>query len=382
MTTRLFQRIFILLALSFVISASSRAQGLGDLPPVKTVKPKTTTTTTTRAKPTPTPKTKATPKPTPKPTPTPPVSYKRDPATIPQISFNLATAGNLDPQTSGRITATGYYDEYKLTATNADLFTIQLQTSDPSLTVQIYDGSQAGQPIQKDPQSGEFKLTTPGNTLPADGEYRVRVLGTIPEEKASAVAYTLNIKRSGLTEEGYTARLQQIVTAFNSSGGKDADEAISRIEELIAIDPNKSKAYETLAAAYLYHRKDLAKAVNLMEKAIKLGGSAMFKVTHDSQWRRPEKKGDGIEFPDLRTSWLYIRPDQVTLIDTADPQRIYFSVGSRQIKEVNRVNQTPLIAIKPPGLRAKPYLIHPSTRNQAEAEVIVNMIKSYVLKQN
>ena len=384
MMTPLLRRIFFLLTFACVASIAAQAQGLGDLPPVKTPKPKIPTPTTPRPRITPTPKPKAIPKstPTPKLVPTSPVSYKRAPATLPQLSFNQPTAGNLDPKTSGRITATSFYDEYKLTATGADLFTIQLQTSNPSLAVQIYDNNQAGQPILKDPQSGDFKLNTPNSTLPGDGEYRVRVLGTIAEEKSPAIAYTLNIKRSGLTEEGYTARLQQIVTAYNSAGGKNAEETISKIEELIAADPNKAKGYETLAAAYLYNRNDQVKAVSFMETAIKLGGAAMFKVTHDSQGRRPEKKGDGFEFTELRTSWLYIRPDQITLIDTADSQRIYFSVGGKQLLEVSRIGQVPMITIKQSAPRSKPYLIRPVTKNQAESDIIVNLIKNYVLRKN
>jgi hypothetical protein len=382
MITRLFQRAFVLLVL-VLLPAVPHAQGLGELPPVKTSR-KPPAGPTPRPKTTPTPKPKTTPKPTPtpRPTPTPPVSYRREPAAVPPVSFNQATAGRLDPQTAGRISATSYYDEYRLMATTADLFTIQLETSDPSLAVQIFDQQQAGQPIQRDPQTNDFKLATPGSTLPADGEYRVRVLGTIADAKAPAISYTLNIRRSGLTEEGYMARLEQIVRAFNSSDVKNADEAITRIEELVAADPNRPKGYETLAVAHLYYRKDLTKAVSLMEKAIKLGGAAMFKVTHDSQWRRPEKKGDVIEFPDLRTSWLYIRPDQVTLIDTTDPQKIHFSLGGKQIKEINRVGPSPLINIRPQGRGLRPFLLHPITRNVAEAEIMVNMIKSYVLKQN
>ncbi len=381
MMTQLLRRIFILLTFALVISTAARAQGLGDLPPVRPVKPKPPAPVTTRPKTTPTPKPKATP--TPKPTPTPLVSYRRTPATIPPISFNLATAGNLDPQTSGRITATSFYDEYKLTATSADLFTIQLQTSDPSLTVQIYDNNQAGQPILRDPQSGEFKLKTPNSTLPTDGEYRVRVLGTIAGEKSPAIAYTLNLKRLGLTEEGYLTRLQQIVTAFNSAGGKNADETISKIEELIALDPARPKGYETLAAAYLYHRNDLTKAVSLMEKAISLGGAAMFKVTHDSQWRKHRKKpGDDFNWEDQRTSWLAISAGEVSLKKSENLNESYFSIGKALIKEVDRINPTPLVRIVLPGPRNRPYIFLPVSRSQQEAEVIVNLIKSHVTQRN
>jgi hypothetical protein len=40
---------------------------------------------------------------------------------------------NLDPSKSGQISAVSYYDEYKLKATDSDLFTIQLETTEPAL---------------------------------------------------------------------------------------------------------------------------------------------------------------------------------------------------------------------------------------------------------
>lgn len=377
MIARLFQLTFLALILVCLSAPVVMAQGLGELPTVTKKKSSASRKNPAATKPKSSSKTAPAAKPAP-----PPVNYLRDPVTIPPVSFNQAINGQLDPQTSGRITATNYYNEYKLTATTADLFTIQLETTDPSLNVQIYDSNQSGQPILKDPQTNEFKLSTPEGLLPADGDYHVRVLGTIAEEKAPAVSYTLHIKRSGLTEEGYETRLEQIVRAFNTPGGATPDETISRVEELIAIDPTRPKGYETLAVAYLYHRKDLARAVGLMEKAIKLGGAATFRVTHDSQWRKPERTGNGLDFPEPRTSWLSIRPDQATLVDIGNAERIYFSFGRRQIKDVDRVRSSPLITVRMQGRGAKQFLFRPVTRDVSEAEIIVNMIKSYVLKAN
>jgi hypothetical protein len=368
-----------LLASLLLFSLPVRAQESG-LPPLP--KPK--------AKPTPSPKTAATPKPkssanpksTAKESPLAPANLRREPARIPTITFNQVAEGNLDPKTSGRISQHSYYDEYALTATTADIFTIQLQTSAPQLAVQVFDRSQTGLPILKDPRTSEFRLDTAGGTLPADGEYRVRVLGAPIEAQSSPIAYTLKINRTGLTEAGYQARLQQIVTAFRSPGPKEVDEAITKLTELTQADPNRPPAYEMLGVLYLYHRNDVAKAVSSMEQSLKLGGSATFRVTHDSQWRRPvRKQGENFDWEEQRLSWLKIRPGQVTLIDVTDARRISFSLGSQQIKEIKLNAPSPIFTITPAGPRSKPYFFSAGTRLRAEAEVIINMINDYVRKK-
>jgi len=159
MKTQLLLRAVILLVLILFLHLIASAQGgSGNLPPLPKPSPKPTTK----------PKAAATPKPKtePKSTAAAPHNMVREPANIPPITFDQNAEGNLDPQTSGRISQSSYYDEYALTASSADLFTIQLQTANPTLAVQIFDQNRAGLPILKDPQTGEFRLAPPSSTLP------------------------------------------------------------------------------------------------------------------------------------------------------------------------------------------------------------------------
>ena len=63
---------------------------------------------------------------------------------------------NLDPQKSGQIKVGIYYDEFMLSATDADVFTIFLQSPNPALAVQVYEKEGKGLPTLRDPRSGEF----------------------------------------------------------------------------------------------------------------------------------------------------------------------------------------------------------------------------------
>lgn len=351
------------------------AQGSGDLPSTPKGKARPA-----RPKPTPPPKAVEPVKEAAKPA----VVTRREPASTPPIAFNQNASASLDPEKSGQISAGNYYDEYLLTATSGDIFTIQLQTADPSLSVQVFDQDRAGLPILKDPRTSEFRLGTPGGTLPGDGEYRVRVLGVIPDPKTGPVGYTLKVNRTGLTDAGYQARLQEIVAAFNSPETKNVEEAIGRLEQLSRDDPPRPGAYEMLGVIYLYHQPNLEKAAGLMEQAIKLNGAATFKVTHDTALgRRPVKKPDGqFDWVEPRAAWLKIRNDQVSLGDAENAQQVVFSLSGQQVKELTltRVSSLPLVSLKAHG-QAKPYLINPGTKAQPESDLIMRLIRTHVIKK-
>ena len=383
MTTQRFRQLIICLALATLSLSRVYARGAGDLPPVPKAKPKPAPKPTVPATSKSKSDSKSDPKSATKNTAATATTHnlQREPATIAPVAFSQLTEGNLDPQSSGRLSASSYYDEYTLKATSADLFTIQLQTAHPDLAVQVFDQNRAGLPILKDPRTGEFRLDTPGGTLPGDGEYHVRVIGSIAEAKAGPVPYTLKLNRTGLTEAGYQVRVQQIVSTFNAPATKNVDETIKALEQLTSEDPNRPQAYEYLGMVYLYDRHDLAKAVGLMGQAMKLGGAATFRVAYDTQWRRPVRRaGENFVFEDPRVSWLKLQPGQITLLDPTDAQRTVFSHSGKQIKEINRVGATPLIMVRAIGTR-KPYFFGPSSKDQGEAEVIVNMIKDYVLQK-
>lgn len=327
------------------------------------------------------------PKPKPKPTPTPPrrdepaaLPSSRPPARVPAIAFNQLVTAALDPTNSGIITTGIYYDDYLLKATDSDVFTIILQSPDPRVNVQVYNAKNQGLPTLRDPRSSEFKLDTPGGTLPESGEYRVRVYGVISDQSTGAVGYTLRINRTGLTEDGYRERLETITEAFRQE--KNVDETISKLDQLINDDENRPGAYELLGVMHLYQRNDLNKAVSMMEKALKLGGAAIFSVSFDPVLgRRLQKKPDGkYDWTEVKSGWLRILPDQVTLTDASDEQQFIFNLNGAQIKEIGpqKGAQIPVIYIRPQTSQRHPFAFSPGTRRQEEADVILKLIKQYV----
>lgn len=360
MKTHFSPRSITLVALAFFVTLQAQAQE-GGLP-----KPRVAPT----PKRTPTPVSKKTPTPT----PTPNLPLSREPQTVPPVSFNQSVEGRLDPQTSGRLSQHGYYDEYAFTASSADLFSIKLETNDQNLAVQIFDQNRSGLVLLRNPEN-VFTLEPPG-TLPADGDYHVRVVGTLADAKGGPVPYTLKINYLGLTKAGYQARLEQIVNHFNQA--KNVDEAVTGLEQLTRANPSEPQAYEYLGL--IYARKDLAKAASLMEQAIKLGGAAMFEITHDNKWNEPRGRGENLLWDDPRNRWLQIRPGQLVLVEPGDPKLVPLSLDGPRIKEVRRVGASAVITIKPVG-PGKPYFFRPTTRNPTESELIINLIKTYVQRK-
>jgi hypothetical protein len=352
----------VILATVAVLASTSLAQGgSGKLPTAKTP-----------------PKPKPAPKPVKEEPPAPPSA--RPPATVPPIAFNQLITGSLDPKSSGQIKAGIYYDEYLMQGSDDDIFTIFLQSPNQGLTVQVYDAQGHGLPTLRDPRTGEFKLDTQGATLPSVGEYRVRVVGVVADN-APAMGYTIRLNRTGLTETGYQEKLQSIILAFNSPETKNVDETIAKLESLVDEDGNQPGGYELLGVMYLYHRNDLTKAAAAMENAIRLKGAAVFRVVHDPVLgRAPRKKPDGTyDWVESKTSWLRIQPDQLSMADMSNEQESVFSLTSSQIKEAlaSKAGTLPIISLKTPA-QAKGYSFSPGTKGQAEADLILKMLRTYV----
>ncbi len=327
----------------------------------------------------------AKPKPTPKVVPKEevvPLASARPPAKVGPIDYNQLVTASLDPRTSGQIKAGIYYDEYTLAGSDDDIFTIFMQSPNPALTVQVYDASGKGLPTLRDPRSGEFKLDTQGGTLPGSGEYRLRVVGVLTDTgPAAPVSYTIRLNRTGLTETGYQEKLQAIILAFNAPETKNIDETITKLERLVDQDGTQPGGYELLGVMYLYHRNDAVKAAAAMENAVKLKGAAVFRVTHDSvPGRAPRRKPDGqYDWVESRTSWLRIQPDLMALTDMTNEQESIFSLNGSQLKEATqaKVGTMTVLSIKTPT-QSRGYSFSPGTKGQAEADLILKMIRTYV----
>ena len=365
MNKRIFLITSVFLLLTFSGNTQVLAQG-GDarLPGAKSTRPKPT--------PTPAPKTVREEPPAP--------VAARAPASILPVAFNQLVTGSLDPQKSGQIKVGIYYDEYSVALSDADLFTIFLQSTNPALAVQIYEKEGKGLPTLRDPRSGEFKLDTPGGTVPKEGEYHVRIVGAV-DPSIGPIGYTLRLNRTGLTEAGYQARLQGITAAFNAPDSKNIDDTISRLEKLTADDDSEPGAWELLGVMYLYHKNDQAKAAAAMEKSIALKGAAVFRVTYDPQpGRRANKKPDGqYDFVDPKSGWLRIMPDRLLLVDASNEQAHVLNLSSSQIKEVTPSKMNTLLVILLKSVdQSRPYAFSPGSKSQPEIDLILKTIRQHV----
>lgn len=354
----------LLITLLFATLSARAQQGSGDLPPPTKSKPKTTTPARTR----------------PTATPTPRIPTFREPTSIAEINFNQSIDGGIDGQASGRIPPGTYFNEYLIKLSAIDLFTIQLQSANPSLTVQLTENNRIDIPIIRDQRTGVYKIKNEDGTVAADGTYRVRVMVNASGPPPQPILYKLAVNRTGLTEAGYEARLQQIVSDYRSQ--KDAVSALVKLEELTKDDPNRAGAFEYLGVLHLEYGKDLVKATTNMTQALKLGGAALFRVNHDSQWRRPARQGRGanlrFNWPDQRTSWLKVYKDKLVIAELGEEQKELLTLTGAQVQNFGRVPPSPVVFIKHNNSQFKPDNISFGVPNPLEADLIVDLINDFV----
>ena len=374
MSAKLITRIVWSVTLAACLSLPAWAQGSGDLPP------------TTKPKPTPTPRKPAATKPTPgananaaAAAENKPSSLARRPASTPALAFNQPVIASLEAQGTGRLATGHYYNEYVLTAKASDLLLIQFQPDKPEISLRVYDAARAELPIVKDSMTGDYRFDTPTGTVPADGEYRVRVLNPVDDKKAIG-AYSLKVIRTGMTEAAYDARLQKISSGFKAGDAASLDATLKQLDELAAEDANKAGAYEMLGVLYLYYKNDSAKAVSQMEQAIKLGGAGLFKVSYDSQWRRPKRAPGGFVWEDPKTAWLRVQDGKALLADATNPNQIISTVQGATVNKLERLPVLPVIGVQ---LTSRQLLqFSPANKNSAEADLIVRLLQTYVTKKS
>lgn len=355
-----------------VLTAAAVAQGgSGDLPPV----PKSTASTKAKPKPAST-KAKT---PTPTKTATKVVAFK-EPATVEPVAFNQEVAGKIDAPTAGRIPPNVFFQEFALTATDADLFTIQLNSPAASLKVELLDATKINLPLKRDEHSGAYQLATPEAVLPADGEYRVRVSVAPSPTLTAPILYALKLNHLGLTAAGYKNRLEQIVKGFSP---QKVEESIGQLERLAQDDAKQAGAYEYLGLLYNEFKKDQVKASAAMLQAIKLGGAAIFKIAHDSQWRKPsrDRQTQRLTFQELKTSWLRISATSLVLADFNTPDKPLATLSKAQVKEVTRVLPSSIIVVKHNNKLFKIENVSVGLSTPAEAEMVVDLIKGNLLGQ-
>lgn len=339
----------LILAAPFSANQQVYAQsGTGELPSAKTT-------------PTPKPGTKAPAKPAAPVTPT--------------LAFDQEVKGRIDPRGSEKATGGGLFEDHILNAKSDDLLTFQLLSAEANLSLQILDKDKIEVPVARN-QAGAFKINTPSGGLPADGEYRVRVVGAAGK---TAVPFSLKVVRVGLTPIAYNERFNQIIINYKDSDPASVEETLAKLEELTKADSSKPSAFEFLGIIYLYNKPDIAKAEQAMDQAIKLNGAAVVKISYDSQWRRMARLRNGkTGWEDARTGWLRIRPGQVEVTDPSN--KVLATVPGAQIKELSKILTANSNLITVTGERRQ-FVFEPGSGKQEEADLVIKLVQTHVMKR-
>lgn len=293
----------------------------------------------------------------------------------PTLAFDQESKGKLDPRGSEK-EGGNLVEDHILNAKSEDLLTFQLQSAETNLSLQIRDKDKNEIAVTKDSTTGDFKINTPNGGLPADGEYRVRVVGAAGK---TAIPFSLKVVRVGLTPNVYNERFNQIVINYRESDPASVDETMAKLEELTKDDSSKPGAFELLGIIYLYNKPDIAKAEQAMDQAIKLNGAAVVKITYDGQWRRMAKlKAGKFGWQDARTGWLRIRPGQVDLTDPSN--KILVTVVGSQITELSKILTANSNLITVSGERRQ-FIFEPGSGKQEEADLVIKLIQTHVMKR-
>lgn len=121
-------------------------------------------------------------------------------------------------------------------------------------------------------QGVEFKLTN-------DIQKELEQAGARPEIiEAIRRNYRGALKIKPTTSNTYEGLVSQAVNIYESANS--ANRAIELLNQAVALDPNKYRAYQMLGYVTLYGKRDFKKAEEFMKKAMDLGGSAVFRLKH------------------------------------------------------------------------------------------------------
>ncbi|MDX2032384.1 MAG: hypothetical protein SF339_17040 [Blastocatellia bacterium] len=323
--------------------------------------------------------------PAPKPTPAPkgggaakPAAKPAAPAVpaTPTVVLNQALKARIDPKSSDKAPGGGLYEEFILNARADDWLNFKIESENTDLLVQVVDANKAEVAVARDAGPGTFKVNTQTGGLPADGEYRLRVMAAAG---APATPFTLTVNRLGLTTNVYNERFQKIYFSIRENEPATIDEAIAKLEELAKDDSARPTTFEQLGILYLYNKSDVEKAEKAMETAIKLNGAAVVRISFDSQWRRMGRLRNGrTDWEDARTGWLRIRPGQVALTDPSN--KTLATVNGPQIKELANITAANyfLVMVTVEGSR-RPFILAPGSKTRAEADLVVKLIQNHVM---
>ena len=159
--------------------------------------------------------------------------------------------------------------------------------------------------------------------------------------------------------------------ASSAISSQDWNSALNYAQQAARLDPSQPRAYTLLGTMLLYVRSDVAGAEQAMRAAIERGGTAAFHVYHDH---------DGA-FGQYCEGSFFITKTGVSF--KANDGRDTFETEDSNIKEA-KVNtfmgaQVGAFHIKPvQKINGRDnFNFAPNTRNKAESELIIRLIKAY-----
>lgn len=123
-------------------------------------------------------------------------------------------------------------------------------------------------------QGVEFKLTNDIEKELVENGARPELIEAIRRNYRGA----LKIKPSATNSNNYDGLVTKAIGLYESE--RNADEAISILNQAVELEPGKYRAYQMLGYVTLYGKKDFKKAEDHMRKAMELGGSAVFRLKH------------------------------------------------------------------------------------------------------
>lgn len=83
---------------------------------------------------------------------------------------------------------------------------------------------------------------------------------------------------AGKSSTNYDVLIDQALALFYKE--QKTDRAVETLQRAVKIAPRDSRAYQSLGFMYLYGYRNFREAENFMQKAVELGGSAVFRVRH------------------------------------------------------------------------------------------------------
>lgn len=121
-------------------------------------------------------------------------------------------------------------------------------------------------------QGCEFKLDK-------DSQEDLVKAGARPEViEAVRRNYRGALKIKPTNSKTYEGLISQAINIYESES--KANEAINVLNQAISLEPNKYRAYQMMGYVLLYGKRKFKDAEDYMRKAIELGGSAVFRVSH------------------------------------------------------------------------------------------------------